>query len=186
MAPSMTGMKQSDDKGFGLAEQIVALAVLAVLVAMAVPALHRMVEMHELRAAQGDYIAALQHARNLAVNEQVRIIFCPSRDGLRCSGDDAWSQGWLIGKADRDNDGQLLGSPRYLGRAYRDTLVIVSNKQKYVWFSPDGSASNTFQSLSFCIRGDRGRLLKVTISSRGRVKGNAEQNPTTSPCFAAS
>ncbi|HUB89378.1 MAG TPA: GspH/FimT family pseudopilin [Dyella sp.] len=177
-------MKRRDRKGFGLAEQIIALAVLAVLVAIAVPALHRMLETHELRAAQGDYIAALQHARNLAVNEQVRIIFCPSRDGLRCSDDDAWSQGWLIGKADVDKDGQLLGSPRYIGRKYRDTLVIVSNKQKYIWFSPDGSASNTWQSLSFCVKGDRERLLTVTISSRGRVKGGVAQNPATSPCFA--
>lgn len=178
-------MKRREDKGFGLAEQIVALAVLAVLVAMAVPALHRMGEMHELRAAQGDYIAALQHARNLAVNEQARIIFCPSRDGRRCSGDDAWSQGWLIGKADRDNDGQLLGSPRYQGRKYRDTLVIVSNsKQKYIWFSPDGSASNTWPTLSFCIRGDRARLLKVIISRTGRIRGNVEQNPAASPCTA--
>ncbi|WP_229720804.1 pilus assembly FimT family protein [Dyella nitratireducens] len=68
-------MINSNVKGFGLAEQIITLAVLAVLTAIAIPAFHRMMMGHELRAAQTDYIAALQHARNLAVNEQVRITF---------------------------------------------------------------------------------------------------------------
>src|ERR1700752_2230777 len=108
------GPAKSGNKGFGLAEQLIALAVLAVATAMAVPSFHRIREGHELRIAQSDYIAALQHARHLAVNDQVRVILCPSRDARTCSGDDSWNQGWLIGKADLDDKGQLLGQPRYV------------------------------------------------------------------------
>ncbi|WP_423373296.1 GspH/FimT family pseudopilin [Dyella nitratireducens] len=110
-------------------------------------------------------------------------MFCPSRDGLHCSGDDSWGQGWLIGKADLNDDGQLLGLPRYTGRKYRDTLIIISNiKQKYVWFGPDGSAKNTWPSLSFCVKGDPQHLLKVIISRTGRIRGDVEKNPAASPC----
>ena len=165
-------------RGFGLAEQIIALAVLAVLTTLAVPSFHRMVEKHELRAAQSDYIAALQHARNLAVNEQVRVIFCPSRDTHTCSGDDSWSQGWLIGRADPDKASQLVGLPRYVGRKYRDALVITSNGQKYVLFGPTGS-SNTFQTLSFCVKDEPLQVLRVIIALSGRIRG---EQGDISPC----
>ena len=73
----MIRMRRTAVKGFGLIEQIITLAVLAVGTAMAVPTFHRMLERHDLRAAQSDYLAALQHARSLAVNEQVGVILCP-------------------------------------------------------------------------------------------------------------
>ena len=177
------GPAQSGNKGFGLAEQLIALAVLAVATAMAVPSFHRMREGYELRIAQSDYIAALQHARNLAVNEQMRVIFCPSHDGHTCSGDDAWNQSWLVGKSDPDNTSQLLGSPRYVGQKHRDALVIASNnKQKYVWFGPDGSSLNTFQTLSFCMKDDPQRVLRVIVSRVGRVRGVRGTSADASPC----
>ena len=177
------GPSRGGNRGFGLVEQLMTLAVLAVVTAIAVPSFHRMLEGHELRAAQSDYIAALQHARNLAVNEQVRVIFCPSRDARNCGGDDSWSQGWLVGKSDPDNASQLLGSPRYVGQKHRDTLVITSNsKQKYVWFGPDGSSVNTFQTLSFCMKNDPQHVLRVIVSRVGRVKGAQGTNADASPC----
>ena len=175
----INGRGQGRQHGFGLAEQIIALAVLAVLTTLAVPSFHQMVEKHELRAAQSDYIAALQHARNLAVNEQVRVIFCPSHDAHTCSGDDSWSQGWLIGKADPDKAGQLLGPPRYVGRKYHDALVTTSSRQQnYVSFGPTGS-SGTNQTLSFCMKDEPQRVLQVIIASSGRIRGNVGG---TSPC----
>jgi len=172
------GYSQGRQRGFGLAEQIIALVVLAVLTALAVPSFHKMVEKHELRAAQSDYIAALQHARNLAVNEQVRVIFCPSRDGNTCSGDESWSQGWLIGKADPDNPSKMLGAPRYTGRKYGDALIITSSrKRKYVWFDPAGSSININQTLSFCLKDESQQVLQVAIALSGRIRG--EQSKTS-------
>jgi type IV fimbrial biogenesis protein FimT len=179
----MTRMTWTDVKGFGLAEQIVTLAVLAVATAMAVPAFHRMLERHELRTAQSDYLAALQHARNLAVNEQAGVILCPSRDAHTCSGDASWRQGWLVGRASGDDIGQILGGPRYSGRGYRDQLIITNNgNSRYVWFGPEGSAGNTWQSLFFCMKDDPQRTLKLTISKSGRIRGDVERDPAKSPC----
>lgn len=174
------GYRQGRSSGFGLAEQIIALAVLAVLIALAVPSFHRMLETHELRAAQSDYMAALQHARNLAVNEQVRAIFCPSRDRRTCSGDGSWGQSWLVGKANPDNPSQLLGPPRYLGQKHRDALVVISSRALgYVWFDPIGGSINTNQTLSFCMKDEMQPVLKVFVSLSGRVRG---EQGSTSPC----
>lgn len=173
-------MQSRPSHGFGLAEQIIALAVLAALIALAVPSFHRMLETHELRAAQSDYLAALQHARNLAVNEQVRAIFCPSRDQRTCSSDGSWGDPWLIGKADPDTPSQLLGPPRYVGQKSRDALVVTSSRDLgYIGFDPMGTSVNTNQTLSFCIKGETQLTLKVIVSRPGRIQG---QQGNTSAC----
>jgi type IV fimbrial biogenesis protein FimT len=177
---------QYTQQGFGLIEQIVVLVVVAVIAAMAVPEFRHLLNGHELRSAQTDYIAALQHARNLAVNEQVRVIFCPSRNALTCNGSSSWNDGWLIGRADPQNKGQLVGSPLYVGGRYRDALIITgSTAKKYIWFDPDGSAAGTNQSLFLCVRNEPKRVLVVRIALRGRVKGDLPQSTDNFDCGAS-
>ncbi|GLQ46945.1 hypothetical protein GCM10007862_19960 [Dyella lipolytica] len=170
-------------RGFGLIEQIIVLVVLAVVATIAVPSFRHLLNGHELRLAQTDYIAALQHARNLAVNEQVRVIFCPSRNALTCNGSSSWNDGWLIGRADPQNKGQLVGPPLYVGGRYRSSLIISgSTAKKYIWFDPDGSAAGTNLSLLFCVRGEPQRVLKVVIAPKGRVRGDVVDANDTTPC----
>ncbi|GAB2592697.1 hypothetical protein GCM10027066_34460 [Dyella jejuensis] len=164
---------------------MVALAVLAVLTAVAVPTFHRMLEGHQLRSAQADYIVALQHARSLAVNEQARMIFCPSHDFLHCSSDGAWNAGWLVGRADSNHPGQVMGTPRYSGDAHRAGLTIAGTGTNYVWFNPDGSASSTFKSLFFCMRDEPGRVLVIRIARLGRVKRDLPNRDDTFTCPAS-
>ena len=174
---------QSTQHGFGLAEQIMVLAVLAALAAMALPSFHRLLDGHELRTAQTDYIAALQHARNLAINEQRQIVFCPSRDGIRCNGDGSWNGGWLIGRNDLDHAGQPIGPPLYVGGRYSEKIVIAgSAAKKYIAFKTDGSLTSSNQTLSFCVRGESQRVLKVIIALRGRVRGEVASPNDASPC----
>nr|WP_268235683.1 GspH/FimT family pseudopilin [Dyella caseinilytica] len=168
--------------GFGLIEQIVALIILAVLAAAAVPSFANMLDRQELNAAQNDYITAVLHARYLAVNDQVRIVFCPSSDGLTCNSNNAWSDGWLIGR-DPSNKGQPDGVPLYVGGKYSRRLNIVgSGSRRSVRFQPDGTVGNSNQTLTICLRNDASRALSVVIARRGRVRGEVAKAADAARC----
>jgi type IV fimbrial biogenesis protein FimT len=168
-------------KGFGLIEQIVALLALAALITIAIPAFRQMLIGHELRIAQSDYMAALHHARNLAVNEQTRTILCPSRDAFTCNQDNDWQDGWLIGR-DPGGKQQVNGQPLYTGGKYSSSIRIVGSGKKYFWFKPDGSTAGTMQRLVFCTRETSPRILVIRVAMEGRIRASAPEPEDKAKC----
>ena len=176
-------MMSAGVKGFGLIEQIVALLALAALAAIAVPAFRRLLVRHELQLTQRDYLAALQHARNLAVNEQVRTLLCPSRDGRTCNKDHAWQGGWLIG---RDPGGQqrVSGQPLYTGGRHSSSIHILGNVAKPISFKPDGSSAGTLQRLVFCTLEKPPRAAVLLVALRGRIRAAVPEPEDLAKCAA--
>lgn len=170
--------------GISLIEQVMVVAVVAILACIAVPSLGKLIHGHQLRAAQFTYLVTLRYARSTAVEENSRILFCPSADGHHCKDAADWTQGWLVAR-DRDRDGQPDGPPLRTGQVPRRLTVLGTVGRKQVRFLPDGSARGSNLSLLFCTQGDDRRVWRVVISNAGRVRGAPATPEQAAACAAA-
>lgn len=165
--------------GVSLIELIMTLAVAAILAGIASPPLAHMVRRQRLQSTQFAYLAALRHARALALEQQARILFCPSTDGHRCGRYTDWGRGWLIAR-DRNRDGQPDGTPLRVGSAASHIAVFGSAGRNQVRFLPNGTAAGSNLGLLFCADGEP--ALRVVVSNAGRVRGATATAAEAAPC----
>ncbi|MDE2317716.1 MAG: GspH/FimT family pseudopilin [Xanthomonadaceae bacterium] len=169
--------------GVTLVEQIMVIAILGVLAAIALPPLARLLHRNRVQVAQTDFMAAMQHARNAAITSGQPTLFCPTRNGTQCSGGTRWESGWLIGH-DPDRDGQPNSSLR-TGAAYAGITILGDSGRPLVRFRADGSALGTTNTLRFCSRGQSEQALVVVISNVGRVRGAKASAVEAARCATA-
>ena len=168
--------------GFSLIEQIMALLIVAVLITVAVPSMHQFIRQHRLQVVQSDYIAGLRYARDTAITQGVRTLFCSSRDGHSCNGTAVWNGGWLVG-LDPNATGQPDGEPLYVGGKEASALtVLASDSKKLVRFQPSGSAGGTNQTFLLCQHGDSREALLVVVANYGRIRGDVASAEQASSC----
>lgn len=174
---------RSAQRGTTLIEQIMVLVIVAILTGIAVPSLRQLLTRNQLQVAQTDFIAALHHAREVAVMSGRRTLFCPTSDGSSCADQTRWDNGWLLAH-DQDGDHQPDHAPLYTGQGYAGRLIIHSTVgRRFVRFNPDGSASGSNISLLFCQPGKAAEALKVFVSNAGRVRGAPASTEEAAQCL---
>lgn len=158
-------------RGWTLIEQLMVLAIVAVLATVALPPMGRLLAASRLQAAQMDLIAGLQQARYIAVSRGLPAIFCPSGDGTDCLRSSRWDGGWLVA-LDRDGDNHPDHAAIFTGPPQPDGLHARSSQGRYrVRFHPDGSAAGTNLTITLCLADGRADALNVVVSNAGRIRG---------------
>lgn len=169
-------------RGFTLIEQLVAIAIAAILACMATPSLQGLLERQQLAAAQSGLIGMLAYAREAAIRKGVRTVLCPSLDGLRCSGGNRWEAGWILGY-DRDHDEQPDPPLLRTGRAAGSRLTLQSTSgRSFVRFLADGSAGGSNLTFTLCLAGHPQAAWVVAVALSGRIRGAPASEEQATAC----
>jgi type IV fimbrial biogenesis protein FimT len=160
--------------GFTLLELLVTIVVVAVLLGFVVPSFQKLLLANRLTAVANEMLGAMRYARSEAVSEKQRITLCKSTDGMQCSQNGGYDQGWIIFQ-DAGVLASVDGSDQLLRVFYAtDDVSMLGNSpvSYYVSYVPSGEArlvSGGFQAGTIHIcSGDAGR--KLILSGTGRVR----------------
>ena len=171
-------------RGVTLIEQVMVVAILGIMAAIAMPSLMSLLQRSQVRVAQTEFIAALQYARGSAALSGKPTLFCPSRNGTQCSGETRWESGWLVGH-DPARQGQPDAAPLRVRAGYDGITILGDSGRRLTRFQSDGSASGMTNTLRFCRRGRTEDALVVVISNAGRVRGAIASAEQAASCAAA-
>ena len=121
-----------NNKGFTLIELIVTVAILAILVAVAVPSFSSIIENNKMVSARDSLINAFQYARTEAVTRNSSISICPSSNSTSCVATTNWSNGWIVFEDSASGSTPTVGS---ILRVYDGLTGFTAN------FIPNGSSA---------------------------------------------
>ena len=99
--------------GFTLIELLIVVAMSGILLGLALPAFHDMIERNRATTAVNWLIGSVAFTRNNALLQNTMVTLCPSINGTTCGGD--WQDG-SIAFTDLNADRQINGSDALLKR----------------------------------------------------------------------
>ncbi len=173
------GRFQHWQQAFSLLELVVVAALAAVLAAMAIPSMSRMLGEQRAASRANALLGSLQLARAEAIKHNGRVVLCKSSDGLDCSATGGWEQGWIVFRDTNNNAKRDLGEPvlqHHAGAAQGLALTGNLPVGTYVSFSASGTAklsSGAFQAGTFTLcpaPNSRISVRKIVLAATGRAR----------------
>ena len=162
--------------GFTLIELMIAIALVGILLATAVPALDDFTNDARQTGAINDFIAAIHLARNTAITTNSRVTMCASASGANCEVT-SWDNGWIV-FGDLNSNGSLdVGESIVSASAAVQGLSIQSGEfPQALMYRPNGRAMTglpTGNSGEFAVCDNRGaehaKVILVELSGRPRM-----------------
>lgn len=158
--------------GFTLVELMVVIAVVAIMVAIAVPSFDTILQRNRMATAANEVVSALQTARMEAVRRNRRAVLCASADGRTCSGGSDWMR-MVVFVDDNANSAPDAGEAiiRDVQVARTGLGITASSPTARIWFRSDGrvstGAANTASLALLSTKlpaGESRRLIEVAVS----------------------
>ena len=169
--------------GWTLIELMLVTTLIAVLGAVAAPALGDAIARQRVLGAGNEFVGALHYARAAAVSAGARVIVCPSTDGTRCAPDTRWDGGWLMA-VDRDRDDQPDAAPLLRGGGDAGLRIVSTRGRTRLAFQPSGGAAGSNVTFTLCQAGRADTTRQLVMSNSGRLR-NAVVNAASAAACAA-
>lgn len=166
---------RASSPGISLVESSLVLATVAVLLALGLPWLRDFVTGSRVVAGANLLVADLAFARTEALKHAEDTILCESQDGVSCTSQSNWSNGWLIYvNADTDwefGPGDTLLRVQHLDPAKSFIAFNGSgaNGDRYIKYQPDGSAKSGSFFVCDRVQGKQARAVIVQYTGRTKV-----------------
>lgn len=175
-------------RGYTLVELLVALAIVAVLATIALPAFGKLIGRTRAQVARSDLEFSLNQARLAAVSRGLHVVACPSSDFVDCASTTRWHAGWLT-FADLDHDGHHgADEPVIATNQSRDAGVgiLATVGRLRIDYRPDGSAAGTNVTLTVCDRAAGTQdASTIVVGPSGRVRHGQATPAAAASCIAA-
>jgi len=164
------------DDGFTLIELMIAIALVGILLATAVPALDDFTNDARQTGAINDFISSIHIARNTAITTNSRVTMCASASGTNCELA-SWDSGWIV-FGDLNSNGSVdAGENIVSASAAVEGLDILSGEfPAALMYRPNGRAMTgalTGNSGEFAVCDFRGaahaKVILIELSGRPRM-----------------
>ncbi len=174
---------------FSLYEALVVLTVVSTVATVAVPSFQQLTASQRMSGAVNSLVTALHMARSEAIKRRARAVLCPSVDGRACrnggSGGTVWEDGYLLyidnnGNHEFDADDMTVR----LFDATAGLDIRSTAGRDHVTYQPNGLASGSNLSFTFCDKRGRSTPRAVVVSNSGRARTsprNANGSAITCP-----
>jgi type IV fimbrial biogenesis protein FimT len=179
--PRRTGLlfPQRPGRGFTLLELLVAMVITAILLMVAAPSMAAIIDSMRLTSAANSFVSHLYMARSEAIKRNNRVALCKSADGVLCTANSGWEQGWVMFQDTNDNGILDSGEPVIVReQGLMGGLRMTGNQSvaKYVSFTPTGAtklAAGGFQAgtLTLCHPSKaKNEARQIVLNAAGRPR----------------
>ncbi|MEO6138230.1 MAG: GspH/FimT family pseudopilin [Luteimonas sp.] len=175
--------------GFSLIEALIAMTLIAIGLAIAVPSYSNVAAATHMGTARVALAESLLGSLNHATITETEVVLCSSSDGAACSGSVDWSRGWI---AFADIDGNRVRGPNETLLRRQATLEggthIRSTAQRTrIVFQPHGGAT-AGSNVTFTLCDARGpdKATTIVLANSGRMRQGLPTPAAATACVYSS
>ena len=158
------------ERAFSLYEALVTLTVVSTVTTVAVPSFQQLTSSQRMSGAVNSLVTALNLTRSETIKRGERAALCPSSDGRTCRNNTVWEEGYLL-YIDRNGNHEFdTGETAVRMFGATPGLHIRSAHRDQVTYQPNGMASGSTITITFCDKHGRGAPRAVIVSNSGRPR----------------
>ena len=165
-------MKRIPQQGFTLIELIIALSMLSILTAYAIPNYRTFKLNKSMTTEVNRLVATINYARSKSIILQEHVILCATESYISCDGNSQWHLGWMVfvdfdrNKLFGENDLMLQNEISMTGNLTAKT----SQSRPRIRFDQTGFAPGTNLTIRFCDERGQEHGKAIVISNVGRPR----------------
>jgi len=158
--------------GFSLIELITTLSIASILLALGIPSFQTLIQNNRMTATINTIVSHLNMARSEAIKRGVRVVLCPSADGVGCKNTIIWDEN-IIMFTDNNKSGAFEPKDKLLRHINisSDPILIHSTVgRRKAAYDANGFSMGMNVTITFCDTTEKIDPKAIIVSNSGRPR----------------